>query len=161
LDRSKVWDANFGNGLLELVGTPLFFFPDGKKIITMPVLNGNVRGWDIESGKELYMLEGTFRSFSPVAKRIAMVREGKFHIYDAESGKEVSNVNEIVFSRSFFPGGKKIVVLTADGIDQIIDVESGKVLQILEGEFMAAFPDGKKIIERRFDRQPFRILILE
>jgi len=152
----------------ERVYSTVVFSPDGKKIvvgsqyfveiedrvITQDTLT---RIFDVESGKELQKWEGSFRAMTPDGKKIAVGKTGRVRdvrILDLDSGKELLKVDEAfstgAFSTGFSPDGKKIIIERADNSmqeTQIVDIESGKVLQKFEGISGLRFsPDGKTLL---------------
>jgi len=146
------------------------FSPDGTRIVTTNLdLTALVQVWDIRTGKVLQTLQGHASSviialFSPDGKKIVTAsNDNTARIWDAESGRELhtlagafepGNVRSAVFS----PDGKKVFtgsvtpVRDAEGASgRIWDVESGRLLQTLEGRVndgavIAFSPDGKKVV---------------
>jgi len=135
-----IWDAESGEKLLTLKhekywwGPNAVFSPDSTKLAT--IIGGDVRIWDIESGKELHKSKGHGTpAFSPDGRQIAVAdRDGVVCIWDVESGAELQkleghtkSLNTIAFSLD----GKKIVTTSEDETARIWDAESGKELHML------------------------------
>ena len=132
----------------------IFFFPDGKKIIT----SGDdrfTRIWEVETGKELYKLQGTFfRTTSDMKKIVTQNRdgaEGTFHIWDTESGKELMKVPVWDWSMFGFSSDKKKVFIgryvLGEGRNeiQIWNIESGQKWLKLDNGQIYSLPDGKRM----------------
>jgi WD40 repeat protein len=161
-------------------GLPHFaaFSTDGK---TVAVASGNdpiVRICDAATGKVVQKLEGhtkrvNYIAFLPGGKRIVTVTQREsVRIWDIETGsanfgKELHNLGNVTgFFQTkddnprlvslFSPDGKKILTEGPNSTVQIWDIETGKVIQKLEGHARggasAVFsPDGKKIISAGSD----------
>ncbi len=135
------------------------FSPDGKKIAGGSFF-GFIKTWDFESGKEL----NTFQSpnISPNIYSIAFSSDGRvlasggneIKLWDVESGKELKTFMKppgIVFSLAFSSDNKMLASGNGNGINgiiEILDIESGKVLQTLKGHgaFSLAFSSDNKIL---------------
>ena len=170
----QIWNTTTGEKLQTLVGHPavrfVAFSPDGKKIATASH-NATVRIWDANSGEELQRLEGhrvSVRSaiFSSDGKKIVTTGDDRtIRIWDVDSGEELRKFEEytnILCSAALSPDGSKIVAInTGDSLPrtnlclweattQILDAESGEMLQELQGvnqvPSMAFSPDGKRIV---------------
>ena len=190
-NTARIWDIESGEELHVLKGhrghsagiNSVAFSPDGKKIVTAgsdgtadggpePDGIGNIRIWDVETGKELRKLEG-YRwtcysaTFSPDGKKVvATDGSDKILIWDADTGEILQTLmghTDRVHSAAFSRDGKKIVTSSWDNTARIWDAESGQELKKLEGpttEILgsggrsiaagirpAAFsPDGKKVV---------------
>jgi WD40 repeat protein len=147
----RVWDAKSGRELCCSSGFGYgvhfaTFSPDGKK--TVAATGRDIAFLDADSGKEL-------KVFSPY----------KYSQYNIE---KLDWLGRPVFSVNYSPDGKKLVIAAGDVVHKeipdgniviegegktprIIDTESGKELQKLEGHtdqvLYADFsPDGKKIV---------------
>jgi WD40 repeat protein len=125
---------------------------------------------DVESGKELQVLEGYYGSvysdsFSHDGKKIVAIDPTThkiIRIWDTDSGEVLQNLlgqtGVATISPVFFQESKKIMSADGNGTVRIWDAESGsatfgKELQKLEGpkileslRVIAFSPDGKKIV---------------
>ena len=193
-NTARIWDVESGDELHVLKGhrghsagiNSVAFSPNGKKILTAgsdasvgmrgPSDSdgiGNIRIWDVETGKEIRKLEGykggcISAVFSPDGKKVVAaqgrVDDPTVLIWNADSGKVLQKFegqgHRCVTSVAFSLDGKKIITTDESAepfarggeIVRIWDVESGKELYRFEGEdwdgiFTAVFfPDGKKIL---------------
>ena len=136
------------NGHTSII-TNVSFSPNGKKIVTSSV-DGTVRIWDVESGKQLLRLmaregENNDVAFSPDGTKI-VVKTDKIQIWDAETGKHLRVLGEQpALWITFSPDGKKIVTINFDSTE-IWDSETGKELHNLPGRFSGFSSDGKKMM---------------
>jgi WD40 repeat protein len=120
----RIWDAQSGQELLtwkvnHAAGTSasLAFSPDGKRLATSsqppnvvgPMGSGEVKVWDVQTGRELLTLQGhpaqiSSVAFSPDGKRLASAASGTVKVWDAQRGQEVLNLkvggrtNRLAFS---------------------------------------------------------------
>ena len=150
--------------------------PDGKKIATTQ-FGEPVRIWDIETGKELQKFHvadednDTNRlygnssrahslTFTPDGKKIVILHQGVtcfLDIWEIETGKKVQTLKGDegdteylrVGSRVFSPDNKRVVAVRENKIINIWDIESGEVLQKMDGldKFLdsgSLAPDGTK-----------------
>jgi len=154
------------------------FSPDSKKIVTTStinywvsptegnrVINGSLRIFDGESGKELRYLKGQGGwdiAFSPDGKRFAVAgADGIIRIRDAETAEDLKKLEGhtgAVRGVAYSPDGKQIVSASEDKTVRIWNIELRKELAntdpifkaiILEDGANSGFfnfsPDGKKI----------------
>jgi WD40 repeat protein len=131
----------------------------GEKIITA-CQDGNARIWDVKSGKELQSwalyADNAHSHFSiPFQalneKNFATIGDdGNIRVWNVDSGKEVQKLQGDVSHPTFVifsSDGKKMITRDRYAI-QFRDVESGKLLQMLEKTSvhrMVASPDGRRI----------------
>jgi len=183
----RVWDTESGKELRSMkgYGISVAFSPDGTKIVTAGGQE-NVQIWDANSGKQLRKLErrrslgdrifrsvatvipefGTSAVFSSDGKKIVTGGYGIILIWDAESGREISQMSDKDGARAWpwianiSPDGEKIVTAghgTRDLTVRIWDVASGQEERRLVGHtdsvLVAAFsPDGKKSVTGSEDK---------
>ena len=159
----RIWDTESGKELRTLDVNQhgrltVAFSPDGKKIVTAEGLHARI--WNVETGEVLHTLEKMvkvidgktfvnmgagikYAVFSPDGKRIVTSGEIAVRIWDAESGKELRQIqlepweprlltgsgSEPIFeSATFSPDGEKILATHWDGVIRVWDTESGKEL---------------------------------
>jgi WD40 repeat protein len=143
-DRTvKMWDAKSGKRLYTL-GDPtdwvysLVWHPDGKKVAAAGV-DKSIRVWEVnaEGGK---LVQSVFAHTQPVVK-IAYSKDGQF-LYSIGEGKNLKKwdaakmVEKLVFPEqpdtmlalAVRPDGKQVAVGRDDGVLQLLDTETGKVI---------------------------------
>jgi RNA polymerase sigma factor (sigma-70 family) len=116
-------------------------------------LPGEVRLWDVQTGKELARLKG----HTKMAIRAAFARDGvtlasgsrdhTVRIWDAKARKEIRKLDhgEVVEGLAFSPDGKLVASIGHDGPNRLVvwDVTTGKQVRELPGGRCVAFsPDG-------------------
>jgi WD40 repeat protein len=106
------------------------FSPDGKKVATLDMRV--IQIWDTDSGKELQRIVGDFGN---------VLHGGSLHSY------------ALVFS----PDGKKIAQIGKGKIAQILDIDSGKIVQTIQGhegplQSITFSPDGTKLVTSSYDK---------
>jgi len=153
----RIQDAFFGQELASLTLGPCMYDSTSKAIIcavynavfnqngsklAISGYSGDIRIWDIFSGKEPMILtkeDGTVASiaFSPDGKRIAGGYYGSVYIWDVVSGKELPKINEkrssprggsrelMITSIAFSPDGNLIATARADNTARVWDAYSG------------------------------------
>jgi WD40 repeat protein len=149
----RVWDAQTGKHLLTLAGhthgvAAVCYSPDGKRLAStagdrvvgtvLPVaLEGTVRVWDAETGKQLLALTGHMATiwgacFSPDGRRLATAsQDGTVRLWDAEQGQEVfalgDSSTDSFYAVSFSPDGTRLAGASGDGTVRVWDApESGR-----------------------------------
>jgi len=129
---------------LEILSVPdrfVVFSPDSKKLATASK-QYIAKIWDVNSGKELHNLD-------------AEVDWQRFE-------SRLFNYASRLVSADFSPDGKRFATVSYDNIVRIWEVDTGKVLQTLEGHIkleeqpkgvvsVAFSPDGKKIATAAWD----------
>jgi len=152
-----IWDAQSGREIAKVGGT-LLSLPTSKVLLTVNKWADRsiIRRWDTESGKELQALEmpdgWTHQAnYSPDRKKIVMHNGRHAFIWDVESGRKLFEFGgKYGHDYSFFADGSKIATEGYDStrntsITQILDAESGRELQRIDGRGARFSSDGKKI----------------
>lgn len=139
------------------------FTLDGQ-IIVAGGLDGVVRLWDADTGKEILTINAhqgavTSLAFDPGGKRFATSgADRKARIWDLESGKQLLEVQHDIWIAqvTFSPDGKHLATAGWDHVARVWDSSNGKELLTLEGHdnviFGIAFsPDGKRLATAGWD----------
>jgi WD40 repeat protein len=127
----KVWDTQTGQELLTVKANAgpyakLAFSPDGKRLASShrlssspgPTGPGEVKVWDVQTGKELLTLKGHVAeinnvAFSPDGKRLASSAQwtNTVQLWDAQTGQEILNLKAggEINSLAFSPDGRWLV----------------------------------------------------
>lgn len=137
----------------------VMFCPSGKTALSGGD-DHTVRGWDVETGRELWNVKG-YTGFGPGVMPFS--RDGRFFlsrrcnlkICEAATGREVlffSGHEEEVECAAFSPDGKRVISGDREGAIKLWDAETGRELHALGegggGEVVcAAFsPDGTRAV---------------
>ena len=174
----KLWDAASGQEVLTFTENMdhvdnvncMVFSPDGKRLVTAASqsgfdkekfrpLPGEVKVWDVVSGKELltlkkgegqYAAASTTVAFSPDGKRLASVwSDDTVKVWDAVSGQEICTFKGHT-SLSFSPDGKSLASASEDKTVKLWDVATGKEILTLRGHTagvasVSISPDGQRL----------------
>jgi WD40 repeat protein/serine/threonine protein kinase len=167
LDRTmKVWDARTGQNPITFrrggVVNSVAISPDGKRLAAAgsmllgpgngPLREGEVKVWNIQTGRELLSLKGGGASvvFSPDGKHLAsagLVMEqgrallGEVKVWDAQTGDRLHSLRGGGASVAFSPDGKRLASagtvfngLQPRGSEiKVWDAQTGKELVALQG----------------------------
>jgi WD40 repeat protein len=137
----------------------LAFSLDGKQALSAS-LDGTIRFWEMDSGKQLRSLRlptgSSALALSPDGKKFvaaSSVRPIVLSLWDLESGKELRAFRGhslVVTGLVFSTDGKRILSGSMDGTVRLWDVDTGKQLRILRHPSgvtnVAFFPDGRHVI---------------
>ncbi len=128
----------------------LAFFPDGKTLLSAG--NDNVvRLWDVDTGKLLNtgIAPGSFATISPDEQRIAVFNSPKkIYLWNLSTGKStpLEASRGIAEAIMFAPNGRTVSSLESYDSIGIWDVETGALLQTVDGFSFMYSPDGKRIL---------------
>jgi len=166
----KLWDADSGQELLTLVGhtgwlAGLAFSPDGKRL-TSTSLDGTVRVWSLEPGRETVAVRGPIAGYgnrvvySPNGQELATNGgDGTAMIWNAETGQlrlTLAGHHQEVMNMAFSPDGKRFATGSLDATAIVWDAATGKKLLTLSGHEagvrdVAFSPDSSLIVTGGFD----------
>jgi WD40 repeat protein len=173
----QLWEVASGRLSGQLKGDEnlircLAYSPDGRLLAAHSQWGterlGAVRLWDLATGKERLKIPtnsaGHTISFSPDGRLLAFDVKYAVHLCQCETGKEILKLEghqEVVSERgvtsgylnalTFSPDGRLLASASCDNTARIWDVETGRMLQVLEGHrgfvnTIAFFPDGKTAV---------------
>lgn len=153
---AKIWDTATGQELFSLDGrnqwvNDAVFSPDGTLVATGGE-DHMVRLWDVATGQELQVLAGhkgrvMSVAFSPDGQLLA---SGGFELllFDLTTGQPVGNFDDEIRRVAFSPDGTKLVTGDYDGLVQVWDAPTGRLLLDLPGhedamDGLSFSPDGR------------------
>jgi WD40 repeat protein len=164
-----LWDSQNGNVLVKVQGTlprnlgaagTAELSADGKRILTLSVVDGVPQVWDAVTGNKLFELRGhqdkvTSAVFSPDGTKILTGSDDNTaRVWDASTGGilqelkgHIYGVNTVAFS----PNGKLVLTSSDDYTARLWDAETGKTWRVLRDHTKpltnALFsPDGRWLV---------------
>ncbi|XCN75363.1 MAG: WD40 repeat domain-containing protein [Candidatus Electrothrix aestuarii] len=161
-DTIKIWDIQKGQLLRTIeynaTGYDVSFSPDGRTL-TAGSYDGIVNLWDVETGELLLALDG----YMSAVLSIAFSHNGNILAAGSFDGVNLWNIkkrqlfqelkndnNSLILSLSFSPSNQTLLSADFFGVMAIRDIQTGKVLQKLEGKAAgrnATFsPDGQTVL---------------
>jgi WD40 repeat protein len=132
--------------------------PDGTRIAST-ALDGSIKLWDLESGREMRTITGiggsvNAVSFSPDGRTLIHGAEDKtVRIWEAETGRAVRTISghtDYVNEARYSPDGRRIASVADDKLVKIWDAGTGRETRTLSGHtdmvgVVAWSPDGRRI----------------
>jgi WD40 repeat protein len=136
------------------------FSPDGEHLLSASE-DGTLKLWDVATGRLLQTFEGhsgraVALAFSPNGARVMVSDHRSVKLWNTATGQHLRTFEDLPISVSsavFSPDGKDILVGCSNGVAQLRDAETGRLLRtFLHHEERAvdisvAFsPDGKRLV---------------
>jgi Tol biopolymer transport system component len=165
----KLWNAETGQEIRTITGhsgniISITFSPDGTRLASGS-LDKTVKLWNAETGQVIRTMTGHssnvhFVAFSSGGARIISVSYGAIKVFDANTGREISNIDleDPVDTAVCSPDGRSVITsVGSQGELKIWDLETGRETRTIpmagKGEgFAAAYsPDGRYIVTDHSD----------
>ncbi len=138
--------------------------PNGKRAVSASGDN-TLKVWDLDSGRELRILEGHSEAVYGVAvtpdgkRAVSASRDNTLKVWDLDSGHELRTLkghSDSVNGVAVTPDGKRAVSASLDYTLKVWDLDSGRELRTLEGHSrsvsgVAVTPDGKRAVSASRD----------
>jgi WD40 repeat protein len=172
-DTGEVITKLLDKGFDAFVSHALLFSNDGKRLYATTSA-GQIKEWDVATGKELRLLgpaprtpagRGVVRTsalmtntpmaLSPDGNVLAMVgQDHAVHFFDLRTGTEAGQPGHLAPLRAVhFTGDGRLVTEGSDALAQLWDAATGKSLAVAkvpgDAVRLAACPDGKRAIAQR------------
>jgi WD40 repeat protein len=174
----KLWDADKGKDLITLKGhkrpvKTVIFSADSKRLASgsdlwdakkNETISGEIKVWEVPSGKDLTTLKGHSRevsclAFSPDGKRLASGSlDGTVKLWDLDSGKETKSLKaeDGVWAIAFSKDGKRLASGGWGKVVKVWDLASGKEIASLQGHkdtvtSVAFSPDDQNLLSASLD----------
>jgi WD40 repeat protein len=165
----KIWPAEKAfEPILSFSGhnaqvSSVIFSPDSKTVFSGS-FDQTIRAWDLETGKELYKLEGLSEAvysvqYSPDGRYIGVVNNSRVFVRVAYSGKPIARIDakDISSNVSFSGDGRTLAAGFADGSIRLYESAGGRLRKKLPGGTdpviaVALSPDGETVYAAIADR---------
>ncbi len=119
-ENAQIWDAGSGQPVLELNDSngvaDAQFNADGTKIIARGGMFYSAKVWDAATGEPIFIVPvSNATQFSPDGKRIVAVSNEKLAMFDADTGRKLTETPFNGVAAVFDPNGAKVFALSDDG----------------------------------------------
>lgn len=170
-----LWDTQTGDSVRSYTSRTqmtlrLAISPDGKRLLSAsgfrPSAFDSPRLWDVDTGKELLVLDGhdgpvRGLAFAPNGKQVATSStDGTIRLWDPATGKETAQLTGhqgTVTGVNYTPDGKRLVSAGDDRTVRVWEPQTGRELHSFIGHegsvhSVACTPDGKYVLSGSADK---------